>query len=208
MVRVKICGITTLQGAQAAVDAGADALGFVFAQSSRRVTPEQARKIIIQLPPFVCKVGVFVNSERQEIKTIADYCGLDVLQLHGEESPQDCQGWHQQVIKAFHVKDQSFMEDIPRYRVAAYLLDTCLPYQRGGTGISFDWEQAQGTRNFGPVILAGGIKAENVAEAVRKVRPYAIDVSSGVETDGKKDPQKIKLLLSKVRRINDELTGY
>lgn len=208
MVRVKVCGITTLEAALTAVEAGADALGFVFAESPRRVDPEEARRIISQLPPFVGRVGVFVDADRREVSRIAHYCGLDVLQFHGDEAPEYCQGWRQPVVKAFRVRDGAFLQVLPRYRVAAYLLDTYVPGRNGGTGLCFNWEMARAARELGPVILAGGIKPDNVGEAIRTVQPYAVDVSSGVETDGRKDPQKIRSLLAAVRRIEYELTRF
>ncbi|NPV26636.1 MAG: phosphoribosylanthranilate isomerase [Firmicutes bacterium] len=206
MVRVKICGISTIEEALAAVDAGAHALGFVFAASPRQVTPVIVRRIVRELPPLISKVGVFVNAGQETVAEIADYCHLDVLQFHGEETPEDCQGWRQPVIKAFRVKDRSFLKELPKYRVAAYLLDAFVPGKMGGTGTSFNWELAREAKRHGPIILAGGIKRENVVQALRVVEPFAIDVSSGVETGGRKDPQKIMSLMAEVRRVNDELT--
>lgn len=206
MVRVKICGISTIEEALAAVNAGAHALGFVFAASPRQVTPVIVRRIVRELPPLISKVGVFVNASRETVAEIADYCHLDVLQFHGEETPEDCQGWRQPVIKAFRVKDRSFLKELPKYRVAAYLLDAFVPGKMGGTGTSFNWELAREAKRYGPIILAGGIKRENVVQALRVVEPFAIDVSSGVETGGRKDPQKITSLMAEVRRVNDELT--
>jgi phosphoribosylanthranilate isomerase len=202
MVRVKICGITGLKGALAAVEAGADAVGFVLAPSRRRIDPEQLRQIALRLPPLVSKVGVFVDAGRQEVEDLAGYCRLDVLQFHGSESPEYCQGWHLPVIKAFRVKDRSSLERISAYRVSAYLLDTFVPGVMGGSGIAFNWELAADARQFGPLILAGGLTPKNVAEAIETVRPYAVDISSGVETDGEKDPAKISSLLSAVSRAN------
>ncbi len=207
MVRVKICGITDLEGALAAVEAGAHAVGFVFAESPRRVDPATVRRIVLNLPPFVSKVGVFVNAPREEVEEIADYCGLDTLQFHGQEPPEYCAGWRYAVIKAFRVRDRSFLQEMSRYRVSACLLDACVPGKAGGTGVRCDWELAREAAALGPVILAGGINRENVEEAIRTVRPFAIDVSSGVESGGRKDPQKIRSLLAEVRRIEDELTG-
>lgn len=207
MVRIKVCGITSVEGVIAAVDGGAHALGFIFAASPRRVDPSLARRIIRYLPPFITKVGVFVNADRQEVIEIADYCHLDVLQFHGEETPGYCQGWQQPVIKAFRVRDRSFLDEMPKYRVAAYLLDTFVPGKMGGTGSSFNWELAREAKLLGPVILAGGIKADNVEKAITTVKPFAIDVSSGVEKNGRKDPQKIRSLLAAVRRVNDGITG-
>jgi phosphoribosylanthranilate isomerase len=217
MVKVKICGIRTLEAALAAVAAGADALGFVFAPSPRRVTPQEAERIIREVPPFVSKVGVFVNAPRQEALEIAGGCRLDVLQFHGGEAPDYCRGWQPQVIKAFRVRDGSVLEQMDRYRVAAYLLDAYVPGLAGGTGQCFDWGLArqaavpaealldQGQKAPGRrIILAGGITPANVGQAIRQARPYAIDVSSGVETGGFKDPEKIRALLMTVRRLDYE----
>jgi len=205
MVRVKICGISTVEGARAAVDAGAHALGFVFAPSPRQVDPATVRRIVDQLPPFVGKVGVFVNAGRKVIEEIVDYCHLDLLQFHGDESPGDCQGWRLPVIRAFRVRDHLFLNELPEYRVAAFLLDAFVPGRRGGTGSGFNWELARDARQYGPIILAGGIRAENVERVIRTAEPFAIDVSSGVETDGQKDLQKIRSLMAEVGRVNNEL---
>lgn len=205
MVRVKICGIRTVEAALAAVEAGVDALGFVFTASPRQVTPREAGRIIAQLPPFISTVGVFVDASRQEVREVAGACHLDVLQFHGEEPPEYCRGWPQQVVKGFRVRDDSVMAQISRYEAAACLLDAYVPGRPGGTGQSFDWDLARQAGERYRLILAGGITPENVEQAVRQARPYAIDVSSGVETDGAKDPQKIRALLMTVRRLNYEL---
>ncbi|GAW90990.1 phosphoribosylanthranilate isomerase [Calderihabitans maritimus] len=208
-VRVKICGITEWEEARVALDQGAHALGFVFAPSRRYINPEKAREIICRLPPFVTRVGVFVNEKRYAVQEIATFCRLDVLQFHGEESPEYCRGYSQQVIKAFSVKDRSVLEDMSRYQVDAYLLDAYVPGKRGGTGQTFDWEIAAEARKLGrPIILAGGLNPDNVGEAIARVKPYAVDVSSGVETDGKKDARKIAEFMAAVRRAfeSDRIT--
>ncbi len=205
MVRVKICGIRTPEAAQAAVDAGAHALGFVFAPSPRRVTPQEAERIIRELPPFVSKVGVFVDAPRREVLEIAGVCRLDALQFHGGEAPDYCRGWQQQVIKAFRLQDGSVLEQMDQYDVAACLLDAYVPGRAGGTGQRCDWDLARQAAAPGRrIILAGGLTPDNVEQAIRQARPYAIDVSSGVETGGIKDPDKIRSLLMTVRRLNDE----
>jgi len=205
MVRVKICGIRTMEAALAAVEAGADALGFVFASSARQIEPGEAARIIEQLPPFISTVGVFVDAPRQQVQEIAETCRLDLLQFHGEEPPAYCRGWRQPVVKGFRVRDDSVLEQVSRYDVAACLLDAYVPGQAGGTGRSFNWELARQTGSGRCIILAGGITPENVEQAVSQARPYAIDVSSGVETGGVKDPVKIAALLKAVRRLNYEL---
>ncbi|HIJ80226.1 MAG TPA: phosphoribosylanthranilate isomerase [Desulfuromonadales bacterium] len=193
MVRVKICGITSLEDALLAINAGADALGFVFfEESSRFITPDNAAAVIRRLPPFVQTVGLFVNEELASVNMIAGQCGLDLVQLHGEESPEYCMGINRRVIKAFRVKDSSVLDELPRYDVAGYLLDTWSPVAHGGTGTTFNWEIAARAASQRPIILAGGLTPENVGDAIRQVRPYAVDVSSGVESaPGKKDVLKV-----------------
>ncbi|MDA8233524.1 MAG: phosphoribosylanthranilate isomerase [Clostridia bacterium] len=213
MVRVKICGLKDLSMAMAAVEAGADALGFVFAQSVRQVAPKEARDIIRELPPYVAKVGVFVDEPRERLEEITAYCGLDVIQLHGSETPEYCRGLQRPVVKAIRVKDEASLEilgvysQIPsdRCRIAGFLLDTYRPGQAGGTGETFNWDLALKAKEYGkPIILAGGLNPENVRDAVVTTRPYGVDVSSGVETDGIKDPAKIMQFIRQVRgNIND-----
>jgi phosphoribosylanthranilate isomerase len=187
VVKVKICGITNLEDALVAVEAGADALGFVFFQgSSRYISPENAAAIICRLPPFVQTVGLFVNEKSAIVNAIADQCGVDIVQLHGEESPEYCQAITRRVIKAFRVKDASSLETLSDYRVAGWLLDTWSPVAHGGTGTTFNWDIAAHAAASRPIILAGGLTPENVAEAAVTVRPYAVDVSSGVESEPRK----------------------
>jgi len=201
MVRVKICGITNIEDALEAVEAGADALGFVFFERSpRNIFPEQAAAIIRQLPPFVQTVGLFVNQELAVVNSIADRCGLDLIQLHGEESPDFCSGVKRRVIKAFRVKDAASLDHMPDYNVAACLLDAWSPAAHGGTGETFNWEIAAAAAVSSRIILAGGLTPGNVTAAVEAVRPYAVDVSSGVESaPGKKDPVKIRNFILNAR---------
>jgi phosphoribosylanthranilate isomerase len=207
MVKVKICGITTMDGARVAVEAGARALGFVFADSRRRTDPINARRIIELLPLGVEKIGVFVNARRAQVEKIADFCGLDLLQFHGQESSDYCLGWRWPVIKAFRVRDVASLAELDHYRVAAYLLDTYDPGTYGGAGRTWRWDFAGSVCHLGNVIIAGGITAGNVSEAIRVLHPAAVDVSSGVETDGQKDPRKIWSFMEIVRRCNNEFTG-
>ena len=202
MVRVKICGITDVEDALHAVGAGADALGFVFHDKSLRyVSPEHAKEIIGALPSFVQTVGLFVNSEAGFINGISDRCGLDIVQLHGDEPPEYCELIRRRVIKAFRVRDVKSLDTVRNYRVAGILLDAYSPHAYGGTGLTFDWEFARRVSEHGPIILAGGLTPDNVREAVNKVTPYAVDVSSGVESDpGRKDPQKVSDF---IRRAKD-----
>ena len=208
MVRVKICGITNVEDAQVAVDAGADALGFVFYPPSPRcVTPERAGQIIRTLPPFVTTVGLFVDAPAEAINSIAKQCGLDRIQLHGRETPDFCKALTRGVIKAFRIKNAESLANLPSYRVSAYLLDAyvegALP---GGTGASFAWELVAQAKPHGPVILAGGLTPETVAEAILRVRPYGVDVSTGVErAPGLKDHRKVRAFVARAKAaLRDE----
>lgn len=194
MVKVKICGITNPEDARSAVDAGADALGFVFYEKSPRyINPALAARIISKLPPFVQTVGLFVNEDIEKINWTADYCGLDVVQLHGDETPEECLQVNRRVIKAFRIQNNISIEPLKNYQVSGFLLDAWSPDAYGGTGRTFNWELAQAARQYGHVILAGGLCPENISEAIRIVKPYAVDVSSGVESaPGKKDAEKVR----------------
>lgn len=205
MVRVKICGMTKRDDALLAAQLGADALGFIFyPKSPRAITPEAAREIIRRLPPFVLTVGVFVDEEPAEVQEIAAYAGLDWLQLHGQETPEYCRSLGRRVIKGFRVKGEESLALLAPYHgaVQAFLLDTYKPGTPGGTGETFDWELARRAKEFGPIILAGGLTPVNVAEAIRRVRPAAVDVASGVEAaPGKKDPDKLKAFMEAARSV-------
>ena len=193
MTRVKICGITTVDDALMAVAAGADALGFVFhALSPRNITPEAAAAIIREVPPFVQTVGLFVNMPVAYVNDTVEAVGLDVVQLHGDEAPEYCRLMRRRVVKAFRIKDIDSLEPIKRYSVAGFLLDAWSPKAYGGTGMTFNWDIAKVAEQYGPIILAGGLTPENVAQAVETVSPFAVDVSSGVESaPGRKDPEKV-----------------
>jgi len=202
MIRIKICGITNERDALWAVELGVDALGFIFAESPRRMHPGMVKKIVSLLPPFVDRVGVFVNEDEQKVEEIARTCSLTSLQFHGEESPFYCQKFGKwKIIKSFRIKDKRVLKGIPRYKVDAYLLDTYSIGKQGGTGKTFDWEIAKEVRRFGvPIILSGGLNPKNVVQAIIKVKPYAVDVSSGVEKEiGVKDYQKLRDFIRKVR---------
>lgn len=199
MTRVKICGISDVENALVAAEAGADAIGLVFAPSRRRVTVEQAREIVDALPPFVTKVGLFVDEDPARIEEVADACRLDVVQLHGSESPGFCAALGRTVIKAIRVKDAASLAVMDGYRVAGFLLDSYHPEVAGGTGRTFDWDLAEQVSGRYRVILSGGLTPANVTEAIEKVRPHGVDVSSGVETDGRKDPAKIREFVVRVR---------
>ncbi len=201
MVRVKICGITHIDDALHAAESGADALGFVFyAKSPRHLTPEQARGIIATLPPFVTTVGLFVNEEPTRLRDISAYCGLDIVQLHGDEGPSACSIPPRRVIKALRIKDAASLLGHADYQVSALLLDAWVAGSYGGTGEMFNWSLAADVARQRPVILAGGLTPENVAAAVRAVRPYAVDVSSGVEAAaGRKDPEKVAAFIKNAK---------
>lgn len=202
MSMIKICGITNIEDAAAAVDFGANALGFIFhPESPRAVTPDTAKKIISELPPFVTAVGVFVNRDRSRVCEIADFSEINVIQLHGSEPPEEC-GTCRKVIKAVRVKDMSDLETVKRYRsVSTVLLDTYSNEIAGGTGKTFNWDIAIEAKKSARIILAGGLTPENVEEAVRRVRPYAIDVASGVESHpGKKDLKKLRSFIERAQK--------
>ncbi|MBC7329560.1 phosphoribosylanthranilate isomerase [bacterium] len=195
MLRVKICGITNLEDALMAVELGADALGFIFADSPRRIDREKARKIISKLPPFITAVGVFVNERRELVEEIANECGLDALQFHGEETPDYCSQFRKKVIKAFKIRTKDDLERLRYYDVSAYLLDSSV------RGTSFNWDLLIGFRSEKPIILAGGLNPDNISSALSKFLPYGIDVSSGVEEyPGKKDREKLKKFMEVIKK--------
>jgi len=200
-IKVKICGMTQLKDALFAVEQGVDAVGFIFYKKSpRAVTMKTVREIIAKLPPLVDTVGVFVNESAERLNKIADYCGLDLVQLHGEESPAFCRKIHRRVIKAFRVKDLQSIKQLEKFPVSGFLLDTFSDDLHGGTGKTFDWNLALPAKKMGPVILAGGLTPRNILQAVRQVRPYGVDVCSGVEkSPGIKDLGKVRAFLKNIR---------
>lgn len=204
-VAVKICGITDYEDASMAVELGAGALGFIFASSPRQITPQKARNIISAIPPFVKTVGVFVDEDPVVISKVKHYCGLDLVQLHGDESPDLCCELMPYTIKALRIKDESCLRTSQIYhgKVRALLLDTYSKDKAGGTGKTFDWQLAIKIKKLGiPIILAGGLGPSNIGSAISTVRPYAVDVNSGVEDrPGKKSHTLMKDLMEKVRRI-------
>ncbi len=204
MIKIKICGITNLDDAIAAVDYGADALGFNFYKKSPRyVEPMKAAEIIAQLPPFVVPVGIFVNEREERIREIVSHACIQGIQLHGDETPEFCQRFGSRVIKAFQIKNKESLKHMSHYRVSAYLLDSYREGIRGGTGETFDWHLAVVAKTFGRIILAGGLNAENVAEAVKLVQPYGIDVAGGVEREkGIKDHARLKTFITEARRAS------
>jgi phosphoribosylanthranilate isomerase len=197
-VRVKICGITHPDDALAAVRAGADALGFVFCETSVRcVQPEVAARIVQMLPPFVAKVGLFVDASEEFVRSVIARCGFDTVQFHGDESPEFCKKFAVKVIKAFRMRDERSLAALPNYAADAYLLDSYVPGKPGGTGEQFNWDLAVRAKRVGrPIVLAGGLNSENVGQAVRQVQPYAVDVSSGVELKpGRKDHARMAIFI-------------
>lgn len=209
-VRVKICGITRLEEALAAVEAGADALGFMFYPPSPRwIEPAAAAAICRALPPWVHRVGVFVDAPEADIREVVHACGLSALQLHGQESPAFCRRFEWPVIKAFRIRGPESLAALSDYDTAAWLLDSHVPGRLGGTGAVFNWDLAARAVRLGrPVILAGGLTPENVAAAVRQVRPYGVDVSSGVERAPRdKDPDRMKAFVAAAQAAARELVA-
>lgn len=205
MLRVKICGITSLEDASLAVRLGVHALGFILAPSPRQVSPEAVREIVRGIPPLVQTVGVFVNEAPSRVREIMGFCGLDLAQLHGDESPDDCEALTPRAIKALRLRDESGLAVAETYRgkVRAVLLDSYVKGRRGGTGTTLDWDLAARGLELGiPVILAGGLNPGNVRRAVSVVRPFAIDVCSGVEDrPGRKNAALMDRLMEVVRNL-------
>jgi phosphoribosylanthranilate isomerase len=204
--RVKICGITNLADALAAIEAGADALGLNFYEKSpRHVSVKTGAEISKQIPPFIMRAGVFVNADEDLVTRAIGGCGLSLLQFHGDETPEFCTQFGLMSMKAFRIRDVELLKEISNYATEAYLLDAYSPDARGGTGERFNWDLAIEAQKFGkPVFLAGGLTPENVAAAVRKVRPFGVDVSSGVESSpGKKDHAKIRAFIAAVRKADE-----
>ncbi|MFO1487985.1 MAG: phosphoribosylanthranilate isomerase [Verrucomicrobiota bacterium] len=193
--KVKICGITSIADGLAAAEAGADMIGLMlYDKSPRHVSIETAAAISAALPPFVVRVGVFVNpSEDLVLRAIAD-CGVTLLQFHGDETSEFCSQFGAMSMKAFRIKDAQSLEELPKFSTDAYLLDAYSANGLGGTGEQFNWNLAIEARKFGrPIFLAGGLTPANVAAAVKQVQPFAVDVSSGVESaPGKKDSAKVR----------------
>jgi len=206
--KVKICGITNADDAAAAVAAGADALGFNFYRKSPRyIEPVLAKNIVASLPPFVMPVGVFVNEDLKMVRAVMDACGLAMAQLHGDESAAYCEQLARPVIKALRLKDRGSFLTLAEFQgragVRAFILDTFSESAYGGTGQVTDWVLASEAAKSTTILLAGGLTPANVGEAILAVRPYAVDVSSGVESaPGKKDHIKIRAFLDAVRVVS------
>jgi phosphoribosylanthranilate isomerase len=214
LIKIKICGITNPEDARVAVEAGADALGFVFHRSSpRSVDTEIVRRIVAQLPPFVLPVGVFVNEDVKKVRDLMDACGLALAQLHGEETAAYCETLGRPVLKAIRLRDRGSLlalaEFQGRAQVRGFVLDAFSGKAYGGTGEAVDRSLAAEAAKAANVLLAGGLTPDNVAEAIRQVRPYGVDVSSGVEArPGKKDPEKIRTFINAVKLVSESLEGY
>ena len=200
-VKVKICGMTNLNDVKVAVDGGVDAVGFIFYKKSpRSVTMQAVMEIVLELPPFVDSVGVFVNETAEQINKIADHCKLDRVQLHGDESPAFCKKIRRRVIKAIRVKDIQSLKKLSDYPVSSFLLDTFSEDQYGGTGKVFDWNLAYPAKKYGPIILAGGLTPNNVRQVIQRIQPYGVDVCPGVESQpGIKKQKKMQAFLKNVK---------
>jgi phosphoribosylanthranilate isomerase len=203
---VKICGITNLNDANMAADLGADALGFIFVPSSPRyIPPEKAAAITAHLPESLVRVGVFVNAGRREILETVEKAGVNCLQLHGDESPDDVKDFTLPVWKAFRISDRFDPQELDAYSAEAYLLDTFSPDSYGGTGRTFDWNIARRLNTGRKIILSGGLNPENIARAVEYIRPYGVDVNSGVEQQpGKKNAELLRRLFVNIRNVQAE----
>jgi phosphoribosylanthranilate isomerase len=203
-VKVKICGVTSVADALVAAEAGADVVGLMFyAKSPRYISLETAEEISRALPPFVLRAGVFVNPSEEEVMKAITRCGLSLLQFHGDETPEFCTQFGVMSMKAFRIRDAASLAALPKYPTEAYLLDAYSAEALGGTGEKFNWDLAIEAKKFGkPIFLAGGLTPENVAEAVAKVQPFGVDVSSGVESaPGKKDAAKVRAFIAAAKSV-------
>jgi phosphoribosylanthranilate isomerase len=210
VTQIKICGITNTEDASFVAQCGADAIGFIFhPQSPRYVAPETVKKIIKKLPDDITTVGVFVNLDPDEVKEIVQFCGLDMVQLHGAESPAYCGGFpRSQVIKAVALKEGDDLERLRGYPVRAILVDAYDPVRYGGTGGKSDWALAAKVKEQHPLILAGGLSMANIQEAIELVSPPAVDINSGVEhSPGRKDHHKVKEIIEIVHEVGGEDAG-
>jgi len=209
MVKVKICGITNLDDALAAIECGADALGFVFAPSPRQVTTEVVRDIVTKLPPLICRVGVFVNSELAQVQETMSLCNLGLAQLHGDEDADYCATLFPKAIKVFTADSLPSGQELTRYRVAAYMLDKDKRASPSDAERNRLWQLARGIRDYGPVILAGGLTPETVGQAIEAAHPYAVDVSSGIEAEpGKKDHDKLRAFIAAAKFSKEARSSY
>ncbi|MBL6766275.1 MAG: phosphoribosylanthranilate isomerase [Verrucomicrobiae bacterium] len=208
-IKVKICGITRIEDAMACVEAGADALGLNFYEPSPRFLPlDRAAEITRHLPPFVARVGLFVNATEETIRATVEKTGINTLQFHGDETPEFCARFApMKVIKAFRMQGSQTLRELAQYNVDALLLDSYEADIPGGTGMIFNWDLARQAKDEGkPIILAGGLNPENVAEAIHETWPYAVDVASGVEIEkGRKDADLVRRFIATVRQVEHEI---
>ncbi len=209
MTKIKVCGITNKTDAWMCIDSGVDVLGFVFVdESPRKIDPQETQRIINDLPPFIITVGVFVNKPEDEVAEIANLCKLNILQFHGEETPDYCASFNRKVIKAFRIRSSDDLNIIPEYKVSGYLLDSYEEERAGGTGRTFEWGIAADAAKYGHIILAGGLTPENVNRAISIVHPYAVDVSTGVEekdNPGKKNKIKLTEFIRQVQNADSDI---
>jgi len=205
-MRIKICGITSVEDARLCVEAGADALGFIFVERTPRyVAPDTAARIIAGLPPFVTPVGVFWDHAAGHVKAVTEQCGLGALQFHGDETPDDLQEYRLPVIKTLKVAAAADLARMTGYRVSAFLLDSPSRWSEGEARPPIPWDVAAEAARRHPVLLSAGLTPENVAGAVRRVRPYGVDVNSGVEArPGRKDPARVRRFVAEVRAAGAE----
>ena len=204
MTKVKICGITNYKDAAKSLDYGADALGFIFYEKSKRyINPKEAAKIIKELPPFLTKVAVFVDSSFRQINKITSELSINTVQLHGNETPEFCAKFKQTVIKALRIRTSVNLQEVDSFPAQAILFDTFSETEFGGTGKSFDWNILKNLRTDKKIILSGGLNPDSIEQAIKTVRPYAVDVSSGVEkSPGIKDHTKIKKFIEAVKNAD------
>ncbi len=206
-IKVKICGITNAPDARVAVDAGADALGFIFYPNSPRfIEPMVAKQIILDLPPFVLPIGVFVNEEPKRVRDVMKECGLALAQLHGDETPAYCESLERPVLRGIRLRDRGSFLAMAEYKgragVRGFVVDAYSELAYGGTGETTDWNLASEAAKAAPILLAGGLVPENVQEAIQKVHPYGVDVSSGVEASpGKKDSTKVQAFVHAAKLV-------
>jgi phosphoribosylanthranilate isomerase len=201
-----MCGITRFDDAMAAAEAGVDALGFVFAESPRRIDPDHARTIIRDLPPHILRFGVFVDESPAEISRVVAAAELDRIQLHGFEEPMVRELAGTRVVKAFRARDETVLEEIHTWATEFFFLDTWMRDRAGGTGRPFEWSIAARATELGRLVLAGGLTPDNVGDAIQTVRPFGVDVSSGIETGpGEKDVALIRRFVESVRAADEEL---
>jgi len=204
-VKVKICGITNVADALATAKAGADAIGLMFYEKSpRHISMQTAQEIVRELPQHIIKVGVFVNPSEELVLRVIGDCSVNLLQFHGDETPEFCTQFGSMSMKAFRIRDAESLRALPMYLTDAWLLDAFADDKLGGTGEKFNWDLAIEAQKLGrPIFLAGGLTPENVADAIRKVKPFAVDVSSGVESSpGKKDHAKVRAFVERARNAS------